>query len=52
MAYMEHYGLLPGIEIVVREIMPFNETITLECKGRTVVLGLAPAAQIYVEAST
>lgn len=51
MAYMEHHGLLPGIEIVVREIMPFNETITLECKGRTVVLGLAPAAQIYVEAS-
>ena len=51
MAYMEHYGLLPGIEIVVREIMPFNETITLECKGRTVVLGLAPAAHIYVEAS-
>jgi DtxR family Mn-dependent transcriptional regulator len=49
MAYMEQHGLLPGIEIVVQEIMPFNETITLECTGRAIVLGLGPAALVFVE---
>ena len=48
MAYLEEHGLLPGAEITVREIMPFNETITLECSGHMVVLGLAPAELIYL----
>jgi DtxR family Mn-dependent transcriptional regulator len=47
MAYLEQHGLLPGAEITVRQIMPFNATITLEHAGQTVVLGLAPAALIY-----
>ena len=47
--YLERRGLLPDAEVVVREIMPFNETITLECEGQTIVLGLVPAAYIYVK---
>jgi len=47
--YLEQRGVLPDAEVVVREIMPFNETITLECQGQTVVLGLVPAAYIYAE---
>ncbi len=49
MAYLEQHGLLPGAEIDILQIMPFNETITLECAGETVVLGLAPAALIFAE---
>jgi DtxR family Mn-dependent transcriptional regulator len=49
MVYLEQHNLLPGTEVVVKEIMPFNEIITLDCSGQTVVLGLAPAALIYVE---
>jgi DtxR family Mn-dependent transcriptional regulator len=49
MGYLEQHGLLPGAEVAILEIMPFNETITLECAGQTVVLGLAPAALIYAE---
>jgi DtxR family Mn-dependent transcriptional regulator len=49
MAYMEERGLLPGVEVTVREIMTFNETISLECQGQTIVLGLAPAAFVYAE---
>jgi DtxR family Mn-dependent transcriptional regulator len=49
MAYLEKNGLLPGVEITILQIMPFNETITLECEGETVVLGLAPAALVFAE---
>ena len=49
MAYLEQNGLLPGAEITILQIMPFNETITLECVGETVVLGLAPAALVFAE---
>jgi DtxR family Mn-dependent transcriptional regulator len=49
MAYLEQNGLLPGAEVTVQEIMPFNETLSLACQGRTVVLGMGPAALIYVE---
>jgi DtxR family Mn-dependent transcriptional regulator len=49
MAYLEQNGLLPGAEITILQILPFNETITLECAGETVVLGLAPAALVFAE---
>lgn len=49
MAYLERHGLLPGAEVTIAEIMPFNETITMECQGQRTVLGLAPAALIYAE---
>jgi DtxR family Mn-dependent transcriptional regulator len=49
MAYMEAKGLLPGAEVTIREIMAFNQTISLECQGQTIVLGLAPATAVYAE---
>lgn len=49
MTYLEQKGLVPGAKAAVQETMPFNETITLACSGETVVLGMAPAALIFVE---
>jgi DtxR family Mn-dependent transcriptional regulator len=49
MAYLEQNGLLPGTQVTVKEIMPFNETISLECQGQTIVLGLVPASLVYAE---
>ena len=51
MTYLEQKGLLPGAEVTVQEIMLFNETVSLACQGGTVVLGMGPAALIYVEDS-
>ena len=51
MAYFEQHGLLPGADVTVQEVMPFNETIMLECQGRPVVVGMTPAALIYAEIS-
>jgi DtxR family Mn-dependent transcriptional regulator len=49
MAYLEEQGLLPGARVHVKEIMPFNETITLDCGGRDIIVGLGPAALIHVQ---
>jgi DtxR family Mn-dependent transcriptional regulator len=49
MAYLEHHGLVPGAKVTVQAVMPFNETIAVECQNRTVVLGLGPAEYIYAE---
>lgn len=49
MAFLEANGVLPGTKVVAREIMPFNQTITLDVGGRSVVLGLTAAEWIYVE---
>jgi DtxR family Mn-dependent transcriptional regulator len=49
MLYLEQRGLLPGAEITVKQVMDFNETISIQCEGQTVTLGLAPAALIFVE---
>jgi len=51
MEYLEQHGLIPGASAEVREIMPFNETIVLECQGQEVVLGLVPATLVYAEES-
>lgn len=52
MRYLEQHGLLPGARIVVHEIMSFNETISLECQGQNIVLGLLPARLVYAEEQT
>ncbi len=49
LTYLERCGLLPGAEILVREVMAFNETLTIECQGQSVVLGFVPATLIFVE---
>ncbi len=47
--YLEQYGLLPGTRATVKEIIPFNETISLQVGEQTVVLGFAVAEYVYAQ---
>jgi DtxR family Mn-dependent transcriptional regulator len=49
MTYLESKGIVPDAHVKVREILPFNQTITLEVKGQEVTLGFASARYIFVE---
>jgi len=49
MRFLEDNGLLPGVELTVREILPFNQTITLSTEHGHVSLGFAAARLIFVE---
>ena len=48
MAFLEEHALIPGVRVEVVEIMPYNETVTLNCAGRPVVLGLSVARRIWL----
>jgi DtxR family Mn-dependent transcriptional regulator len=48
MTYLEKHGLVPGAEVSVIEILPYNETVTVCCNGQQVVLGLAVARKLWV----
>ncbi len=47
--FLERHGIMPGASARVTEILPFNQTITLEVKGRPVALGNVAARYIFVE---
>ncbi|HLO34228.1 MAG TPA: metal-dependent transcriptional regulator [Anaerolineales bacterium] len=49
LVFLESKGLMPGAKVMVREVLPFNQTITLEIHGQLVTLGFASAQQIFVE---
>jgi DtxR family Mn-dependent transcriptional regulator len=49
LAFFESKGLKPGAEAIVREVLPFNQTITLEVQGQAVTLGFASAQHLFVE---
>jgi DtxR family transcriptional regulator, Mn-dependent transcriptional regulator len=48
LAFLETKGLMPGTQCVIRERLPFNETIHVLVDQSEVVLGLKLAAKIYV----
>jgi len=48
MAYFERRCLLPGAIIKLVEIMDYNQTITVQCGGQDVVLGLSVARKMWV----
>jgi DtxR family Mn-dependent transcriptional regulator len=48
MAFLEQSRLLPGVDVQVVEILPFNETVTLCCAGQIVVLGLSVARRMWL----
>jgi DtxR family Mn-dependent transcriptional regulator len=48
MAYLEEQGLMPGTQAAVREVIPFNETVSLQVEGGVVVLGFSVAQGIFV----
>jgi DtxR family Mn-dependent transcriptional regulator len=52
LAFLENKGIMPGTEVTVLEVLPFNQTITLEVKGQTVTLGFASARYLFVDASS
>jgi DtxR family Mn-dependent transcriptional regulator len=47
--FLENKGIMPGSEGMVRELLPFNQTITLEIQGQMATLGFAVAHHIFVE---
>ncbi|HEY3342292.1 MAG TPA: metal-dependent transcriptional regulator [Anaerolineae bacterium] len=49
MAFLEKSRLMPGAKFIVRDVMPFNETIALEIDGQPVVLGQTTAQWIYAD---
>ena len=51
LAFLESKGLMPGAEVMVREVLPFNQTIALGIQGQVVTLGFASANYIFVEVS-
>lgn len=52
MMFLESKGLIPGAKLIVNEILPFNETISVLIDGVEVILGVGLADQIYVARST
>jgi DtxR family Mn-dependent transcriptional regulator len=51
LAFLEKKGIMPGAEVTILEVLPFNQTITLAIKGQTVTLGFASARYLFVETS-
>lgn len=49
MTFLEEHCVVPGAEVIVIEVLPYNETVTVHAADREVVLGLAVAAHIWVE---
>ena len=47
MVFLERHNVMPGVEAIVTEVIPFNETISLQVDGETIVLGFAVACSIY-----
>lgn len=47
--FLEKRQIIPGKRVLVTEILPFNQTVTLEVNGTAVTLGNAAARYIFVE---
>jgi DtxR family Mn-dependent transcriptional regulator len=50
LTFLESKGLMPGAEVTIGEVLPFNQTLALEIQGQMVTLGFAAAQHIFVEA--
>jgi len=49
LGFLEEKNLMPGIQIKVTEILPFNQTITIKVDNHDVILGYTTAQFIYTE---
>lgn len=49
LVYLKENGIMPGVAVAVGEILPFNQTLTLDVAGHAVTLGFAAARSLYVE---
>jgi len=49
LSYLEENEIEPGKVVQVSDILVFNQTVTLDVKGKPVTLGFSIARQIFVE---
>jgi len=49
MAFLEINAIMPGAQATVKEVLAFNQTITLEVQGKAATLGFASARYVFVE---
>ncbi len=49
LAYLETRRIMPGISARVVEILPFNQTVTIEVDDQPVTLGVVAARYLFVE---
>ena len=49
MKFLEENGIIPGAEVEIAEILPFNQTISLQVKDHPVTIGFPIVKFIYVE---
>jgi DtxR family Mn-dependent transcriptional regulator len=49
LAFLESKGLLPEAQATVKEVLPFNQTVSLEVREQIVTLGFASARYLFVE---
>ncbi len=48
-AFLYDRGLTPGTPLRVQEVLPFNQTLTVEVRGNALTLGFAVARYLFVE---
>jgi DtxR family Mn-dependent transcriptional regulator len=49
LTFLESKGLMPGADVTVREVLPFNQTIAVDIQGQVVTLGFTVAHNIFAE---
>jgi len=49
LSFLEENKVMPATEAVVSDVLPFNETVTIEIGGQPVTLGNVAAKYIFVE---
>jgi DtxR family transcriptional regulator, Mn-dependent transcriptional regulator len=49
MAFLEKSGILTDVQATVGDVLPFNQTISINVQGHDVTLGFAAAQYVYVE---
>jgi hypothetical protein len=49
MAFLESKDVVPGKRATIREVLPFNQTITLSIGDKTATLSFASARHVFVE---
>jgi DtxR family Mn-dependent transcriptional regulator len=49
MAFLEARGIMPGARARVTEVLPFNQTVTIEVGGKAATLGFASARYVFAE---
>lgn len=49
LSFLEEKKIAPGQEVLIKEILSFNQTVQVEIAGQSVILGFAVAQYIFIE---